>query len=134
MDYPRDPITTEPTVPTRPRRKRTRPSPWTKPLSFLLVLVLWGGLVYGGCYYAKQYIDRTIQDVQQTNAMNVRAIKDRLDTLAAKIQEIEDVLQQADQTLASSGSTQKELNKKIAELDRQLQELEKSLNILKEAP
>lgn len=103
-------------------------------LCVLLAVFIWGGLVYGGFYIARQYIDRSIQKVQQTNAMNVKALEDRLETMSGEMREIEKRLGMAGQTLSSSDSTQKELNVKIQKLDVQLQELERSLKILKEAP
>jgi uncharacterized protein HemX len=102
--------------------------------SILLIVVLWGGIACGSFYFAKQYIDRSINRVQQTNAINVKALEDRLDTLSTGINDIEQALTNAGLTLSSSDTTQKELNRKIERLDQQLQELEKSLKILKEAP
>lgn len=114
--------------------KTKKPSPAIKILLIMLVIIFWGAIVYGTGYYAKQYIDSSIQTVQQTNAMNVRALEDRLDVLSDDLQEIKEALQDTDQTISSSDSTQRELNNRITELDKQLQELQRSLMILKEAP
>ncbi len=103
-------------------------------LLFLLIITFWVGLIYGAGYYTKQYIDYSIQTVQQTNAMNARAIEDRLELLSNNLQEIKDALQDTDQTISSSDSIQKELTNRITELDKQLKELQHSLAILKEAP
>ncbi len=117
----------------RPRRRTGSPGR-LNPLIALLFVALWAGMVYGGYYYAKQYFDQSIQNVQQTNAVNVQMLEARLDTLSADLKEIENALRSAGLTLSNSDTTQKELNKKIEKLDKQLQELERSLKILKEAP
>ena len=107
---------------------------WKKLLLSVMLVILWGGMIYGASYYAKQYIDKSIQSVQQTNAMNVRVLEDRLSNLSAEMQEIKHALQDTDQVLSGSESTQQALNNKIDALDKQLRELERSLKILKEAP
>ncbi|MCD5407552.1 MAG: hypothetical protein LRZ99_07665 [Desulfotomaculum sp.] len=107
---------------------------WQKPVLIFLAVILWGGMIYGAAYYAQQYIDQSIQSVQQTNAMNVRNLEERLNVLATDMQEIKQILQDTDQVLGGTEDTQQALNNKIAALDKQLQELERSLHILKEAP
>ena len=99
-----------------------------------ITVLLWAGLVYGGFYFSKQYIDQAVQRVQQTNAMNVQTINERLDALNSEMEELQEVLGYADETLASTGDLQEELNEKIEMLEEQMKELEKSLSILKEAP
>lgn len=101
---------------------------------YFILVALWVVLVFGGFYAAKVYFDRSIKSVQQTNAMNIQALEDRLNSLSADMKSIESALKDAGHSLSSSDSTQKELNRKIEDLDRQLRELEKSLKILKEAP
>jgi len=119
---------------SRETRKAKKSSPAIKVLLVFLVVMLWGGIVYATGYYARQYIDQSIQTVQQTNAMHIRTLEDRLNVLSGDMQEIKEALQNTDQTISSSDSTQRELNNRITELDRQLQELQRSLMILKEAP
>lgn len=116
-------------------KRKPKKSSWV--LNFivvLLIIAIWGGIVYSAYYYARQYIDLSIQMVQQTNAMNVQIITDRLDTLGSEITKIREALQDTGKTISSSTSTQEELSDKINKLDKQLQELEKSLKILREAP
>ena len=91
-------------------------------------------MIIGGYFAGKVYIDRSMAAVQQTNAVNVQTLQNRLDSMAGEIDQIQLALNNADQTLASSGSTQENLNQKIQELDNQLQLLAKSLAVLKEAP
>lgn len=99
-----------------------------------ITVLLWAGLVFGGFYITRQYIDKTVQRVQQTNAMSVQAINERLDALNSDMKGLKEVLGAADETLASTGSLQKNLTEKIGMLEKQMQELERSLSILKEAP
>jgi len=105
-----------------------------KILIALSLVILWGGMVFGGYYFARQYVELSIRNVQKTNATSVETLGGRLDTMSAQLKDIENTLRGAGLTLSSSDSTQKELNKKIENLDRQLQELERSLKTLKEAP
>lgn len=114
--------------------RRNKDQSTTPSLHYFILVALWAVLVFGGFYTTKVYFDRSIKSVQQTNAINIQALEDRLDNLSADMKSIESALKNAGQSLSSSDSTQKELNRKIEDLDRQLRELEKSLKILKEAP
>lgn len=119
---------------TKQARRTGRKNTGLKVVLFLLSLAVWCGMVYGGFYYSKQYLDQSILKIQQTNAMNIQELNDRLINLAAEMQDLKKLLSNTDQTLSSSGSLQRDLNAKINMLDQQLQNLEKSLKILKEAP
>ncbi len=112
-------------------RKRKKTTAWA---GILLGVVLWLGLVAGGFYVAKTYIDQSMQNIQQTNAMNIKAVNDRLDAIASDIQALKNGLNMTGQTLSSSGDIQRELSGRIVELESQLLELQKSLQVLKEAP
>lgn len=119
------------------RTVRPRKTGSLKGIGFIYVLVLlllWGGLVYGGFYFSKQYLDKTINNIQQTNALNIQEIKERMESLTNEMIALKSELSNTDQTLSSSSSIQAQLNQKIDLLDRQLKNLEKSLQILKEAP
>ena len=120
------------------KREAARKAYWIKlakkTLLGLFVLGIWCGIIYGSGYYAKQYIDQSILNVQQTNAMHIKELEDRINGLSVEIKEIKDILQETDKVLEGSETTQQALNEKIEELDRQLKELEKSLQLLKEAP
>ncbi len=115
------------------KRRNTR-SRWKEFLCIFLLLLVWGGLVYGGFYIARQYLDKSINNMQQTNAMNMQEVNERLDSLNLELNNLRKEISNTDKTLSSSGSIQVELNQKIEVLDKQLKNLEKSLNILKEAP
>ncbi|WP_031515045.1 hypothetical protein [Desulfofalx alkaliphila] len=119
-------------APSKKDKKQALDQPKVLPL--VIAVVVWIAIVAGAGYFIKDYIDRSIQSVQQTNAMHVQTLEDRLSALGAEMEEIKYALQDTDQTLASSDSTQRVLNDKIEELDRQLKDLERSLNVLKEAP
>lgn len=119
---PNDPVST------------TSPETTVKRSTVFLVLAAWVLLVIGGYYVGKLYIDRSIQSVHQTNAVHIQTMQNQLDSMAGAIEEIQLALSNADQTLATSGITQENLNKKIEALDKQLQLLAESLAVLKEAP
>lgn len=91
-------------------------------------------MVFGGFYIARSYIDRAVNNVQQTNALNVQAINERLDTLSTDMKNLENIVSTAGQSISSSGTIQKELVARIELFDQQIQELKQSLDILKEAP
>lgn len=121
--------------PTQPPSPNLREGATPRPhLVISIAAVLWILMILGGYYVGKLYIDRSIEAVQQTNAVHVQTMQNRLDSMAGEIDQIQLALNNADQTLASSGSTQENLNQKIKDLDNQLQLLAKSLAILKEAP
>jgi len=103
-------------------------------LAVFLAVVVWCGLVGGGYFAAKRYVDQAVQKVQQTNAMHVQMLNERLSGLSSEMDELKKLLSSADQTISSTGSLQRELNARIEQLDLQMRELEKSLKILKEAP
>ncbi len=115
--------------------RRTRKTHQTNSTaSIVLVVFLWLALAGGGGFLAKHYIDSSIQKVQQTNVASIEELNERVTTLAQAVKELNNILNNTDQTLSSSGDIQKELNAKILLLDQQLQALEKSLKTLKEAP
>ena len=107
------------TSPQRPEKTITK---WVVSIAtFMWILVILGGFGIG-----KLYIDRSLEAVQQANAIHVQTLKDQLDSMAVDIDQIQVALNNTDQTLSSSGSTQENLNKKIQDLDNQLQLLAKS--------
>lgn len=122
------------TSPVPERRKRTKRTTARSNLPALILTVLvWAGLVFGGFYLAKDYIDNSIKNVQETNAMNVQALNERLNNLHGEMEEIKSALAQADETLSSTNTTRQQLNEKIDQLDKQLKQLQKSLQILRES-
>lgn len=130
MERPREMLLPQ----NEPSRIHNRKKARNNFLGIVLIIVLWGGMVFGGFYTAKNYIDRAILKVQQTNAMNVQAINERLDTIAADMKNLENIVGTAGQSISSSGNIQKELVERIELFDQQIQELKRSLDILKEAP
>lgn len=102
-------------------------------LAVPLAVFLWIALLGGGFWLAKGYIDNSLRDIQDTNALHVQALQDKLESLSQKLEELERALETADDTIARSSITQEELNERIMELDRQLEKLEESLRILKES-
>ncbi|MBU4515594.1 MAG: hypothetical protein KJ776_05160 [Proteobacteria bacterium] len=121
---------------SEPIRRRPRTAkPWVKPLLLtILSVAVWGGLLYGAYYYATDYIDSSIRTVQETNALHVQALNERLDAIQVELEGVKDALEDADRTLASSDSTRAALSQRITELDRQLAQLQQSLNVLRKSP
>lgn len=121
-------------VSNEPNRARRPKSGGKVFLYFVLLFLLWGGLVYEGFYFTKHYFDQTINNIQQTNAMHMQEVNEKLAGLTNELYALQQAINNTDKTLSSSGDIQEELNKKILVLDEQLKALEKSLKILKEAP
>ncbi|MGI6606356.1 MAG: hypothetical protein ACOX2X_04880 [Peptococcia bacterium] len=116
-------------------RRRNKNTSIGKGIAYvLLFLLVWGGLVYGGFSFTKQYFDQTITNLQQTNALHMQEVNEKLSALNNELNALKNALSDTDETLSSAGDIQEELNEKIELLDDQLKALEKSLNILKEAP
>lgn len=121
-------------VSNKPNRVRSTKSGGKVVIYILLFFLIWGGLVYGGFYFTKQYFDRTINNLQQTNALNMQEVNEKLAGLNNELYALQQAISNTDETLLSSGDIQEELTEKIKILDEQLKALEKSLKILKEAP
>jgi len=119
--------------PAPKKKRKTRPL-WPAVAAWFLVISFWGGLAFAGFYYTQRYIDRSIQSVRETNALQIQALEERVAALAEEMESVEAALRDADKTLASTDSTRQDLDAKIQALDAQLQKLEKSLAVLKEAP
>ena len=100
----------------------------------VFTLALWGGLIYGAYYYSTSYFDSAIRSVQETNAMHMQALEERLDNIQMELTVVKEALADTDQTLARTDTTREELSQRIGELDRQLEQLEESLNILRMSP
>ncbi|CAH2213440.1 hypothetical protein [Tepidibacter aestuarii] len=103
-------------------------------LIFMISIGLWGGIVYYGYGYAKNYIDTSINNVRQENAMNIQGLSDQVKLLSNEIKELSDSLDDTDSTISNTTDVQNKIDNKLEELDDRLKELQKSLDILKEAP
>ncbi|MBE0467469.1 MAG: hypothetical protein IBX71_09650 [Candidatus Desulforudis sp.] len=117
-----------------PQEKRRINPFWTKLGLILGSVVLWCGLLYGAYYYATDYIDSALRSVQETNALHVRTLGDRLDSIQLEVEHVKEALADTDQVLARSDETREALSQRITELDRQLERLEESLNTLRKSP
>ena len=122
------------TIPAPEQQKQARKKNRTPIFAYILALALWGGLIFGAYYYATTYIDSSIRNVQETNALHMKGVEERLDIIQAELEVVKEALASTDQTLARTDSTREELNQRIEELDRQLEQLEESLNILRMSP
>lgn len=103
-------------------------------LASILSLALWGGLIYGAYYYSTSYFESAIRNVQETNAMHMQAMEERLDNIQLELTVVREALADTDQTLARTDTTREELSQRIEELDHQLEQLQASLNILRMSP
>jgi septal ring factor EnvC (AmiA/AmiB activator) len=99
----------------------------------ILLVLLWAGLAAGGFWYAGHYIDRTVREIQEANALNVQAMEAQITSLHNEMSAIKEALDKTDATISSTGTASEEVNKRITEMDEHLKKLEKSLNILKES-
>lgn len=118
---------------TRAEQKQTG-RPWVRVAAIVLMIAFWGGLLYGAYYLVTDYIDRSVRTVQETNALHVQSLEERLDAIQAELGEVKDVLADTDQILAGTDSTQEALTQRIEALDSQLEQLERSLEALRKSP
>ncbi|MBA1334914.1 MAG: hypothetical protein HPY66_0535 [Firmicutes bacterium] len=116
------------------REKRKSRKVWINIIIFLVSAGVWSAAAYYGYTYAKEYVDTAIRNVQQENALNLQGLSDRIEIMTQEISKLKESIEDADSTISSSRSVQKNIDKKLEELDERLQELQRSLNILKEAP
>jgi len=124
---------------TRSRRRKKRR--YQSILFFCVFMIAWVGLAYGGFYYTngrlqamQDALNSTLADVQQTNALNVKTLEDKLAAVEEEMKEITFALEETGKEVSSSGmSTRQQLDKRMEALDRQLEELKNSLEILKES-
>ncbi len=100
---------------------------------YIFLLAAWIGLVCAGYWYATGYVERAVQEIQQTNALNIQMLEKEIESLRFEMNAIEEILAKTDQTLSHAGSASEAVNERISELDEQLKKLEKSLNILMES-
>jgi chromosome segregation ATPase len=129
-----DPKSAEGVEGTAARRKQ-RINPFWKQLGLILgPLVVWGGLLYGAYYYATDYLDHSIRSVQETNALHVQVLSERLDHIQLEVESVRETLADTDQVLARSDQTREALDQRITDLGRQLERLEESLNVLRMSP
>ena len=97
-------------------------------------IILWGAIVYFGYTYAKDYIDTSIKQVQQENALNIQQLTEEVQTLKLEVRNLTDSIISTGLTLSNSTSIQDQIEQRLEVLDKSLQDLENSLRILQEAP
>lgn len=105
-----------------------------KVVLFLVSIGLWSAIVYFGYTYAKDYVDTSVKNVQQENAMNIKDLKEQITSIGSEIRNLKNSMEDAGLTITNSSGVQERIDNKLKSLDDQLQQLEKSLKILKEAP
>ncbi|MBF8982703.1 hypothetical protein IZY60_04030 [Lutibacter sp. B2] len=107
---------------------------WINVLILCISVGIWSTVVYYGYTYSKNYIDRSIKNVQQENALNIQALSGKIELLSNEIRNLKNSIDNTDDTIAGSTIVQEKIDEKLKALDNQLGTLEKSLKILKEAP
>lgn len=103
-------------------------------VALFLAVAVWAGLLYGVYYYATDYINGSLRRVQETNALHVQALNERLDAIQYELDSLKEALGDTDQMLTKSDETREALHRRIETLDRQLERLEQSLNVLRMSP
>lgn len=103
-------------------------------LIFLLSVGAWLATAYYGYTYAKDYIDTSIKNVRQENAVNMHQLSERIDLLTKEIANLKEAIEETDSSLSYSTRVQKRIDRELEELDERLEDLKESLEILKEAP
>lgn len=116
------------------RRKKKGSSIILKIVIVLISIAVWGGIVYHGYTTAKAYIDTSIQNVQQQNALKLDEINEEILLLKNEITVLQEIVAATDSSLSDTGSLQRNIDIKLEALDERLKDLERSLKILKEAP
>ncbi|MEN6387079.1 MAG: hypothetical protein ABFD79_18010 [Phycisphaerales bacterium] len=106
----------------------------TNVLIFSIFIVLWLGTVYFGYTYAKNYLDASIDNVRQENAMNIKEIKENITLLSNETRNLRASMEDAGMVISSTSDVQTRIDEKLLNLESQLKDLEKSLEILQEAP
>lgn len=118
-------------APKKGRRKQTSPGPGI--YRIIAMIIVWAGLVFGGFWYAADYAQRTVREIQETNAMNVKMLEEDIQSLHLELNAVREALAEADATISSAGSAGEAVNERITQLDEQLKKLEQSLNIMMES-
>lgn len=119
----------------------------TNMLSVVLLLLLWGGLAYGGYYYANLTLERhqaqmeqRLQAVQAANEAQIEEMKSELAIVQEEMVEVQDglaaieeELELTGETIGGTNQTKQALQDRIDQLNKQLNELKTSLKKLEDA-
>lgn len=57
----------------------------------LALVILWASLFVGGFWYARQYIDQMVLEIQETNALNVQNLEEKIQSLSTEMKIIKEV-------------------------------------------
>jgi len=116
------------------RKTKKKNKIWINVLIFCISAGIWSTVVYYGYTYSKNYIDVSIKNVQQENALNIQELSEKIELLSSEIRNLKNSIDNTDDTIADSTIVQEKIDNKLKALDNQLETLEKSLQILQEAP
>lgn len=110
----------------KPRAKKVGNNITLKIILIILSIAVWSGIVYYGFTTAKAYVDTSIKNVQQQNAVNLSEISNQTTQLNNEIKALRESIENTDNSLTSTGSLQKSIDKQLSALDKRLKELEKT--------
>ncbi|RJX24929.1 MAG: hypothetical protein C4554_08060 [Dethiobacter sp.] len=123
-------------------------------VSFLLILLLWGGLVCGGYFLAREHLRKTEQHVSNqinelklqnqrieseiTGAMQLfhqelENYKEEMRQIRSEMQMIQEELELTGESITGTDQTRQSLQERITELDKQLAALKEQIRKLEEA-
>ncbi len=106
----------------------------TNILIFAVLVGLWIGIVYYAYIYAKNYLDTSIDNIRQENAINIKDIKEDITILSSETRNLRASMEDAGMVISNTSDVQSRIDEKLLNLENQLKQLEKSLEILQEAP
>lgn len=129
------------------KRDRKKKSKAISIMLFLISILVWGGLLYGGYYVATQYINSTekyiderLAVIQKSNTENMKEldselqkVNDELLSIKSELVFIQEDLALTGETLNGTDETKMALQERIKALDTQLTELQKSISRLEDA-
>lgn len=128
-------------------KKRMKDKRLKTALSFLLLLLLWVGLVLGGYFYAlnrmqgiSQHFSEQVGELQEENrrigeelAGAMLSLQGEMQQLQRELGLIQEELELAGESITGTDSTRQGLQERMAELDKQLAALREQLRRLEEA-
>lgn len=113
----------------------------------VLVVLLWGGLAYGGYAFAnhtlaqqQQYVDQRIHEIEASNENQMKKMEGQLVLVQEEmvsvqdgLTSIEEELELTGETIGGTNKTKQALQDRIDQLNKQLIELKASLKKLEDA-
>lgn len=132
---------------TAKAKKRMRDKRLKTALSFIFLLILWAGLVFGGYFYAlkqmqvmSQHFSEQVGELKEENqrigeelAGAMQSFQNEMQQVQSEMALIREELELAGESITGTDSTRQGLQERMAELDKQLASLREQLRRLEEA-